>query len=80
MIPEKAPAILARAGAYAHNRVVCGVHYPSDVEASRTLALVMLGELSSSARFQQDVREAEAELGQHGLRKTEATNGQTTAP
>ncbi len=68
MIPEKAPEILARAGDYAHNRVICGVHYPSDVEASRTLALVMLGELSNSPRFQQDLREAEAELRQRALR------------
>ena len=74
MIPEKAPSILARAGAYAHNRVVCGVHFPSDVEASRTLALVMLGELSTSTRFQQDVRAAEAELQQRGLHQAERTS------
>lgn len=68
MVPAKAAAVLSRAADYAHNRVLCGVHYPSDVEASRTLALVMLGELSSSPRFQQDVREATTELQQQGLR------------
>lgn len=65
MLPERAPAILARAGEYAQNRVVCGVHYPADTDASRTLALAMLGELSASAHFQEDLRAAKDELRQH---------------
>jgi len=33
--PERRTEILARADDYARNRLVCGVHYPSDIEASR---------------------------------------------
>jgi acid phosphatase (class A) len=36
MVPENRDAILTRADDYAHSRVVCGVHYPTDVEASKS--------------------------------------------
>ncbi len=62
MIPSKTSAILNRSREYAHNRVVCGVHYPADTEASQRVALLMLGVLNSSARFQTDLQEAVAEL------------------
>jgi acid phosphatase (class A) len=46
LMPEKAQAILARAQDYAYSRVVCGAHYPSDIEASHVLgtelAMLML--------------------------------------
>jgi len=38
MVPEKREDIFARAEDYAHNRMVCGVHYRSDVEASKLVA------------------------------------------
>jgi acid phosphatase (class A) len=41
MVPENAVAIFARAAEYAHNRVVAGVHFPSDVEAGRKAASVI---------------------------------------
>ena len=62
MIPERSQAILERAKQYAQNRVVCGVHYPSDVEASHSIALAMFGELATSARFQQDLQAARSEI------------------
>ena len=62
MIPEKSAAILARAQAYAEHRITCGVHYPTDLEASHTLASVMLGELSTSPRFQADEEAARHEI------------------
>jgi acid phosphatase (class A) len=37
LIPEKAQAIQARASEYAYHRMVCGVHYRSDIEASHAL-------------------------------------------
>ncbi|WP_184223459.1 phosphatase PAP2 family protein [Granulicella aggregans] len=38
MVPELKTEILAQADDYAHNRLVCGVHYPSDLDVSRRVA------------------------------------------
>lgn len=61
MLPEKRNALLERANRYAHNRVVCGVHYPSDVEASRRVALVAFGALLVNPEFVEAFRRAEQE-------------------
>lgn len=62
MVPERAQAILQRAHAYAMNRVVCGVHYPSDTEASHMVALAMYGNMAASAAFQNDLAASRAEI------------------
>lgn len=62
LLPEKRSAILTRADDYAHNRLVCGVHYPSDLEASRRVAYVVFGDMLASPKFQQDLAAARAEL------------------
>lgn len=61
IVPEKRAEILARADDYAHNREVCGVHYPSDVEASRKVAYVVFGYMLATPRFQRDLAAARAE-------------------
>jgi len=61
IVPEKRDAILVRADDYAHNRLVCGVHYPSDVEASRRVAYVVFGYMLATPKFQHDLAEAKAE-------------------
>ncbi|RUW95252.1 phosphatase PAP2 family protein, partial [Mesorhizobium sp. M8A.F.Ca.ET.023.01.1.1] len=35
MVPEKRAQIMARAAEFAHNRIVGGIHYPSDVEMGK---------------------------------------------
>jgi acid phosphatase (class A) len=60
--PEKKDLILARTDEYAHNRLVCGVHYPSDVEASKALAAAMFGAMLLNPAFQQRLRDAQKEL------------------
>lgn len=62
MVPEKRGSILARADEYAHNRLVCGVHYPSDIEESRRVALLVFGYMMATPRFQMDLAAAKAEL------------------
>lgn len=62
LLPERRTEILARADAYAHNRVVCGVHYPSDTEASRTAAYGIFGYMLATPKFQQDLAAAREEL------------------
>jgi acid phosphatase (class A) len=60
--PEKRTEILARADEYAHNRLVCGVHYPSDIEASRRVAYVVFGYMLATPRFQRDLAAAREEM------------------
>jgi acid phosphatase (class A) len=61
IVPEKRVEILARADDYAHNRLVCGVHYPSDVEASRRVAYAVFGYMMATPKFQHDLAAAKAE-------------------
>ncbi|WP_263360056.1 acid phosphatase [Acidicapsa ligni] len=61
IVPEKRQQIFDRADEYAHNRLVCGVHYASDTEASRKTAYAVFGSLMASPRFQQDLAAAREE-------------------
>jgi acid phosphatase (class A) len=61
MVPEKKDEIFVRADEYAHHRLVCGVHYPSDVEASRRIAYAVFGYLLASPAFEADLAAARAE-------------------
>jgi acid phosphatase (class A) len=61
IVPEKEAAILARADDYAHNRLVCGVHTASDLDASRRVAYAMFGSLMQEPKFQQELAAARAE-------------------
>lgn len=62
MVPEKTNEIQHRAQEYAANRVVCGVHFPSDTEASHLVALAMFGNMAASPRFQKDLAASRAEI------------------
>ena len=62
MVPEKAAAIFARAADYAHNRVVAGVHFPTDVEAGRISASVITNTLLHNSRFESDFVQVKTEL------------------
>ncbi|WP_242617698.1 acid phosphatase [Edaphobacter modestus] len=65
IVPEKRERILERANDYAHNRVVCGVHYPSDTEASRRMAYAIFGSMMANSRFNKDLAAARAETRAH---------------
>jgi acid phosphatase (class A) len=62
MVPEKAPAIFARAADWGHNRVVSGVHFPGDVEAGRISGSVIDNVLLHDAAFMADFAKAKAEV------------------
>jgi acid phosphatase (class A) len=62
MVPEKAPAIFARAADWGRNRVVSGVHYPGDVEAGRISGSVIDNVLLHDATFMADFEKAKAEV------------------
>ena len=62
MLPEKRDAILTRADDYANNRLICGVHYRSDIEASKLLAYTIHAVMANKPQYQQELAVARAEL------------------
>jgi acid phosphatase (class A) len=62
LIPAKAQTILARASDYAESRLICGVHYRGDVDASQVLAGVLVARLMAKPAFIAEVEAARAEL------------------
>ena len=64
MVPEKRDAILARADDYANNRLVCGVHYPSDLQASKLLAYSIHAVMGTHPQYQKELAAARLELRQ----------------
>jgi acid phosphatase (class A) len=62
LIPSRADAIIERGRDFSWSRVVCGVHYPSDVEAGRTIAAAAVARLHADADFRQLMDAARAEL------------------
>lgn len=63
MVPEKKDAIMARAWEYGWNRVVGGIHYPTDIEAGRISGIVI-----AQAIMQHDDYKAEYEAAKTELR------------
>jgi acid phosphatase (class A) len=62
MVPEKREEILTRAADYAHNRLVCGVHFRSDIEASQVAATIASQLLMQNTQFQSEFKAARLEL------------------
>ena len=62
LMPGNAQIILARADDYAESRLVCGVHYRRDIEASHALAAALVAKLMTKPEFAREVEEARAEL------------------
>jgi acid phosphatase (class A) len=62
MVPEKSPQIFARGREYGENRVVAGVHFPSDIEGGRLSATAIAAALMENEQFKNDLNEAKAEL------------------
>jgi acid phosphatase (class A) len=67
LIPEKAQAILARAREYAENRLVCGMHFRTDIEAGHVLGTAVAVELLGDPRFKAEYEAAKTELRNAGL-------------
>jgi acid phosphatase (class A) len=62
LIPSRADAIIERGRDFTWSRVVCGVHYPSDVDAGRTVAAAAIARLHADPEFQRLMEAARAEL------------------
>ncbi|HET9630344.1 MAG TPA: phosphatase PAP2 family protein [Novosphingobium sp.] len=62
LIPERTPALLARAQDYALSREICGVHLASDLEASHAAATAAVEQLLADHRLADQLAAARAEL------------------
>jgi acid phosphatase (class A) len=62
MLPEKRAQIMARAWEFGHNRVVGGIHYPSDIEMGRISGTVIAQTISTHPDFKAEFDAAKAEL------------------
>ena len=64
MVPEKRDAILARADDYGHNRMICGVQYESDLQASKLLAYSTFALMANHPQYKKEMMAARTELRQ----------------
>lgn len=62
LVPEKASPILARGKAFGDSRIICGVHFQSDVEAGRYLGSAMVTRLHDDPGFMADLAKAREEV------------------
>lgn len=62
LMPHKASAILGLARDYALSRVICGVHYPADIDASHTLGTMVTVRLLLDPAVAGRIAAARAEL------------------
>lgn len=62
LAPDRADGLLKVGREVGESRVVCGVHYESDVEAGRTLGAAMVARLHAEPAFAADIAAARAEI------------------
>ena len=63
--PDRADALMKRAEEYEESRLICGMHFPTDVEAGQVVAAAVVTRLDSSKEFQQDLSKARREYKPH---------------
>jgi acid phosphatase (class A) len=64
LAPERADAILKRGHAFGQSRVICGVHWQSDVEAGRIIGAAVVAKLHSDPVFRAEMEAARQELAE----------------
>jgi acid phosphatase (class A) len=60
--PDRAAEILKRGASIGDSRVVCGVHYVSDIEMGRRVGAAVFAAEQNSPQFQADLKAAKAEI------------------
>ena len=67
LLPRRASDAVEAGRQIGESRVICGVHYPSDVEAGRMLGAAVVAEEHANPAFRADLAAAKAELAKrHG--------------
>lgn len=64
LAPDRADAILKRGVDYGQSRVVCGFHYPSDLDSGRMVGAALVSRLHTIPEFQKDLEAARRELAE----------------
>ena len=64
LAPERANALLQRGQAFGQSRVICGVHWQSDVDAGRLMGAAAIARLHADETFQAQAALARAEIRQ----------------
>ena len=67
LVPEKQNVLLARGYDFGQSRVVCGVHWQSDVDAGRLMGSAVFARLHAKPEFRQAMAEASKELKKLGV-------------
>jgi acid phosphatase (class A) len=66
LAPERADALRARGAAFGQSRVVCDVHWQSDVDAGRTVAEAVVARLQLDPEFERVFERARVEISSAG--------------
>jgi acid phosphatase (class A) len=61
LLPSRSDALLQNGHEFGESRIVCGVHYPSDVAAGRLLGSALVARLHGEPAFQADLAAARTE-------------------
>ena len=62
LVPDLKEQLLARGAQIGEDRVIAGVHFPSDVAAGHTLGKALYAQFQASPAFQADLAKAKAEI------------------
>jgi acid phosphatase (class A) len=62
LVPSRADAIIERGRDFGWSRIVCGVHYPSDLGAGHLVAAAAVARLHADPDFQREFAAAQTEL------------------
>ena len=60
--PSEATPLIMRAVEFGHSRVVCGVHFPSDIDAGHLVAVAVIDKLFATPEFRSDLLCAKREV------------------
>lgn len=89
IVPEHAQPLLARGREYGESRIVCAVHYPSDIEGGQLVATAVVARLHADPEFKRDLACAKEERSvalhpgeelSHTCRQREAQLARIQAP
>ena len=71
IVPDRTDAILARGYAFGQSRVICNVHWQSDVDAGRIMGAAAVARLHADENFLVDLEKAKTETQAHSEQEIE---------
>jgi acid phosphatase (class A) len=63
ILPKFREQLLARGTRYGDNRVICGAHWQSDIQASRVLSGFVITKLQKNDKYKKDLEQAKRKIG-----------------